>query len=84
MDQTSRKLEKKFNELSNRTYKAVTDLTKCISCGMCIKFCPLYIRKFNKDKKAITIKSTRYCGGCSVCFHRCPRRAIQLVKITKS
>lgn len=56
MDQPSRKLEKKFNELSNRTYKAVTDVTKCISCGTCIKFYPLYIRKFNENKKAITIK----------------------------
>jgi len=84
MGSASNNLKRKFKELSRITYKAVTELDKCISCGTCIEFCPLFIREFNKDNKAITTNSSRYCGGCSVCFHRCPQNAIKLIKIIKS
>jgi len=76
-------LKQKIKELSNLTYKALTILSKCKSCGTCVKYCPLGIRKFNEEKKAITINSSYYCGGCSVCYHRCPNSAIRLIKITK-
>ncbi|MEJ2248372.1 MAG: 4Fe-4S binding protein [Candidatus Lokiarchaeota archaeon] len=83
MDSASNSLEKKINELTKISYKAVTNLEKCISCGTCIKFCPLFIRKFNENKKAITVNTHRTCGGCSVCFQRCPQKAIQLIKVKK-
>ncbi|NVM46573.1 MAG: 4Fe-4S binding protein [Candidatus Lokiarchaeota archaeon] len=51
------------------SYKAVTILEKCQFCGTCVKYCPLEIRKFNSEKKAITIKPNKSCGGCLVYFH---------------
>ncbi len=76
-------LQKAIKELSKISYKAVTILENCQSCGTCVKYCPLKIRKFNSESKAITIKSIQSCGGCSVCFHRCPNNAIRLNPINK-
>ena len=79
----SQKLKQAIKELSNKTYKAVTLLEKCLSCGTCIKYCPLRIRKYNNNHKAITINNNLSCGGCSVCYHRCPNNAIILKPIVK-
>ena len=79
----STELQKAIEELSKRSYKAITILENCQSCGTCIKYCPLKIRIFNSENKAITIKSVKSCGGCSVCFHRCPNNAIRLNLINK-
>lgn len=75
--------QKAIKELSKITYHAITILEKCQSCGTCIKYCPLKIRVFNSENKAITIKSDQSCGGCSVCFHRCPNDAIALNPMRK-
>lgn len=74
----SHELHDAIKELSKRSYKAVTILEKCKSCGTCVKYCPLKIRIFNSKNKAITINSDKSCGGCSVCYHRCPNNAIVL------
>ncbi|MFX1407123.1 MAG: ferredoxin family protein [Promethearchaeota archaeon] len=78
---TTPNLLKKIQELSSITYKASTILSKCKSCGTCIKYCPLDIREFNENGKAITVVSNYVCGGCSVCYHRCPNNAIKLIII---
>jgi 2-oxoglutarate ferredoxin oxidoreductase subunit delta len=83
MNRSSTNLERKIKELSTLHYKAITILEKCRSCGTCVRFCPLNIRKFNEKGKAITISSNRDCGGCSVCFHRCPNNAIELIQLKK-
>jgi len=79
----SRDLQEAIKEISKRSYKAVTILEKCQSCGTCVKYCPIKIRRFNSENKAITINSDKSCGGCSVCFHRCPNKAILLNPINK-
>ena len=84
MKSTSSKLQKKIKELSKLTYKAITVLPNCKSCGTCIKFCPLNIRILNDQGKAITITSDYICGGCSVCYHRCPNKAIRLAPFRNS
>ena len=76
-------LRKKIKELSNLSYIATTDLSKCISCGTCVKYCPLKIRIFNSEGKAITIKTDKTCGGCSVCYKRCRQNAISLIQVYK-
>ena len=76
-------LRKKINELMNLTYRAATILSNCKSCGTCVRFCPLKIRQFNSEGKAITIKTDKTCGGCSVCFKRCPANAIELIMLKK-
>ncbi|MHA1689216.1 MAG: 4Fe-4S binding protein [Promethearchaeota archaeon] len=83
MKSASKSLQKKINELSHVKYFAITILSKCRSCGTCIKFCPLKIRAYNSEGKAITIITEKSCGGCSVCFKRCPNGAIQLIPIIK-
>ncbi len=84
MNAASRDLQKKIKELSKISYRAITILYKCISCGTCVRFCPLTIRKFNLNGKAITITSDLSCGGCSVCYHRCPQGAINLMPVLKN
>jgi len=84
MKTASKNLENKIKEVSALHYKAITILERCKSCGTCVRFCPLKIRKFNEIGKAITINSTRECGGCSVCFHRCPNHAIKLIILKKN
>jgi 2-oxoglutarate ferredoxin oxidoreductase subunit delta len=81
LDSASDNLQKRIKELSGLNYKAVTILERCKSCGTCVRFCPLNIRAFGDHGKAITISSNRSCGGCSVCFHRCPNKAINLMII---
>jgi Pyruvate/2-oxoacid:ferredoxin oxidoreductase delta subunit len=83
MNTASTNLKKKIKELSNISYIAVTDPSKCISCGTCVKYCPLKIRIFNAEGKAITIKTDKICGGCSVCYKRCRQNAIALIPVNK-
>ncbi|NVM16334.1 MAG: hypothetical protein HWN80_01355 [Candidatus Lokiarchaeota archaeon] len=83
MKTASANLQKKIEELSELAYKAVTILSNCKSCGTCIRFCPLNIRKLNNQGKSITITSDYNCGGCSVCYHRCPNNAIKIVNLKK-
>lgn len=75
MKAASPALQNKINELKLRAFKAETDLSKCKSCGTCIKICPLKIREFNLDGKAITVGQ---CYGCNICTRKCPNNAITL------
>ncbi len=83
MTDTSENLQKKIQQLSRSSYRAVTIIAKCRSCGTCIAYCPLKIRAFNGERKAITINTENSCGGCSVCFHRCPQQAIELIVLPR-
>ena len=75
MKAASLALQNKINELKLRAFKAVTDLSKCKSCGTCIKICPLKIREFGLDGKAVTVGQ---CFGCNICTKKCPNNAIDL------
>ena len=51
----------------------------CISCGMCVKVCPL---------QNITMENGRphwngHCNTCDACYHFCPKHAIHYGKKTK-
>jgi Pyruvate/2-oxoacid:ferredoxin oxidoreductase delta subunit len=83
MNSASKSLRDKIDELLKVTYVAISDLSKCKSCGTCVRFCPWKIRIFNSEGKAITIKTDKSCGGCSVCFKRCPHHAVKLISIQK-
>lgn len=63
MKAASHALQNKIKELKLRAFKAVTDLLECKSCGTCIRICPLKIREFGLDGKAITIGQ---CFGCNI------------------
>ena len=54
--------------------KFVVDEQVCISCGACIKICPVQAISFNKKRLAY-IKPER-CIGCGECVTVCPVKAI--------
>jgi len=49
---------------------------KCISCGDCIRNCPVEAIKYNKDKKAEIDQGM--CISCSKCFSICPQHAVEI------
>jgi len=55
-----------------RSFRPVIDQSKCISCGMCRKFCPDVCID-------LTPKATvdyDYCKGCLLCVTVCPVKCI--------
>ena len=54
--------------------KFVVDEDTCISCGACVKCCPVQAISFTKERKA-RIKPER-CIGCGECVTVCPVKAI--------
>jgi Pyruvate/2-oxoacid:ferredoxin oxidoreductase delta subunit len=54
---------------------ANTDLTKCIDCGSCEKYCYFGARKLIKGK---LISLPNYCFGCGLCVSKCTKKAINL------
>ncbi|MCK4239593.1 MAG: 4Fe-4S binding protein [Candidatus Lokiarchaeota archaeon] len=40
-----------------------------------MKICPLKIREFGLDGKAVTVGQ---CFGCNICTRKCPNNAIDL------
>ncbi|MFA5090410.1 MAG: EFR1 family ferrodoxin [Candidatus Omnitrophota bacterium] len=51
---------------------------KCISCGSCVKVCPVNNIRLS-DKKPLWLHK---CEQCFACLHWCPREAIQYGKNT--
>ena len=60
-----------------KSMKPVTDLEKCIGCGICWVFCPEGCIKKNSDNKFIA--DLEYCKGCGICANECPKKAITMV-----
>ncbi|MDW7669350.1 MAG: 4Fe-4S binding protein [Bacillota bacterium] len=60
-----------------RKLRPILDYDKCINCGICFLYCPVFaIEKEGKEYK-ITYD---YCKGCGVCANECPKNAIEMVK----
>ena len=63
-----------------RSVRPVIDLSNCISCMICWKFCP---------EPAILIKDGKpvidydYCKGCGICIEVCPKKCIKFKKEKK-
>jgi Pyruvate/2-oxoacid:ferredoxin oxidoreductase delta subunit len=56
-------------------WKAAVDASKCISCGICEKACPVEAIKTGKTGTYVTIDK---CLGCGICAVKCPQKAITL------
>lgn len=59
-----------------RKLKPVMHQDKCIRCGICFMYCPVFsIEKEGKDYRI----NYDYCKGCSICAHECPSNAIEMI-----
>lgn len=59
-----------------RIQRPVMDKGKCINCGICFLYCPVFsIEKRDKEFE-ITYD---YCKGCGICAHECPKDAITMM-----
>src|SRR5690606_6868112 len=52
-------------------WHVVIDVTRCISCGMCMKKCPAEALCVDKEAKTWTIDRLR-CVVCNSCIEVCP------------
>lgn len=61
------------------------DTTKCISCGMCEKVCPVHditlVERSGKDVPSWNHNGE--CLTCFTCYHHCPVKAIEYGRRTK-
>jgi len=64
-----------------RSSRPVIDKKRCISCGICLKFCPEGCIKYDKHKKADV--NYDYCKGDGICARECPVKCIKMEKEEK-
>jgi len=64
----------------NSNFFALVDSKKCVSCGACVKKCPVEAIKI-EDKKAIIDQDI--CIGCGVCERSCAVKAITIERRKK-
>ncbi len=60
-----------------RTFRPIMDKSKCIECGICLTFCPVFAIEGDKDKNYYITYG--YCKGCGICAHECPHNAINMI-----
>ena len=58
--------------------RIVYEPDKCISCGLCVRFCPSKTIKMKSDRK-ITLNLTECCY-CQTCEEVCPTKCIRLTE----
>jgi Na+-translocating ferredoxin:NAD+ oxidoreductase subunit B len=61
-------------------YRAVIDPEECISCGVCIKRCPVDAIAADENNKANVEREK--CIGCGVCVIGCASDALELVPVS--
>jgi 2-oxoacid:acceptor oxidoreductase delta subunit (pyruvate/2-ketoisovalerate family) len=59
-----------------RTHRPVMDKDKCIKCGLCFLYCPVFSIIKKGEEYEIDLS---YCKGCGICAHECPKDAIQMI-----
>jgi pyruvate ferredoxin oxidoreductase delta subunit len=60
-----------------RVSKPVIDYEKCVSCGLCVTYCPEAALS-QEDRRPVI--DYRFCKGCGICAYECPQKAIEMVK----
>ena len=61
-----------------RVLRPVIDAEKCVSCGLCVMYCPeAAVSRRGDDKPEIDY---RFCKGCGICAYECPSKAVEMVK----
>lgn len=70
----------KYKTGSWKTSKPVIDFTKCISCMMCVAYCPentIKVKKVSNEVKLSHVDYS-YCKGCGICANVCPVKCIKM------
>jgi heterodisulfide reductase subunit A len=62
--------------------KAIVDLDKCTSCGVCVKVCPYGAIKVDKKAKTGAQIVAAACSGCGTCAAECRFDAITMQHFT--
>ena len=66
----------------NKTKKSACIDKECVSCGACVKVCPLGAIAIHKGITAVV--DERKCVGCGKCAKECPAGVITIVEVVKS
>lgn len=63
-----------------RNIRPEIDLSNCIKCGICWKFCPDTSIHIENEWPVVDLD---YCKGCGVCAEECPTKCIAMVEEIK-
>lgn len=53
----------------------VIDMSKCIKCNTCVRFCPEGCINMTEDGAVVDLD---YCKGCGICAKECPVKCIKM------
>lgn len=63
------------------------DTSRCVSCGLCRKSCPVgnikLVESEGADGEGAVPIWQSHCAGCMACYHACPHHAINFGKMTQ-
>jgi len=65
--------------ITESTYVAVYDPSKCIGCGQCVARCPFGAFTPERDGDKVSFVDAK-CFGCGLCVSSCPVSAIDFVR----
>jgi glutamate synthase domain-containing protein 2 len=66
--------------LAQPEFEIERDLSKCISCQVCVKQCSSGVHEYDKENDMIYSDATR-CVGCHRCESMCPTGALKIKEI---
>lgn len=66
------------SSLTSEAIKAIVDLAKCTSCGVCVKVCPYGAIKVDVKAKTGAQITAAACAGCGTCAAECKFDAITM------
>lgn len=64
-----------------RTFRPVVNKGKCNQCYFCWMYCPEAV--IDIDEEGYPTIDLKYCKGCLICVHECPKKAIEQVREEK-
>lgn len=69
-----------MEKVKRKPRKALVNEDLCVSCGSCVKICPLNALSIFKGIKAIV--DLNKCVGCGKCVRECPASVIELGEVS--
>ena len=63
-----------------RAFKPVVDLSKCIKCWTCWKYCPDVSIAISDEGP---VYDYDHCKGCGICANECPVKCIEMIPENK-